>query len=59
LQTPDIQKTPEYVRAVEVRRALLDDARDEWWKLEVEALRTEMQDTVAEVKTQSSDVQEL
>jgi hypothetical protein len=59
LQTPDLQKTPEYVKAVEVRRALLDDTRDEWWKLEVEALCTEMQDTVAEVKTQSSDVQEL
>ena len=42
LQTLDIQKKPEYVRAVEVRRALLDDARNEWWKLEVKALRTEI-----------------
>lgn len=38
---------------------MLVDAKDEWWKLEVEALRAEMQDTVAEVKTQSSDMQEL
>jgi hypothetical protein len=47
------------MRTVEARCTVLEDAKDEWWKLEVEALRAEMQDTMAEIKTQSSDMQEL
>lgn len=53
------QRTPEYARTVEKRRDQVDAARDEWWMLEIEALRSEMKETVDEVKTRNNDVLEI
>jgi hypothetical protein len=35
-------QTSTQTKQADVRCALLEEARDEWWKLEVEALRLEM-----------------
>lgn len=58
MQEP-LKSTPEYTRTVEKRQTLLKEAKDEWWKLEVEAMRAEMKDTVDEVKIQTHNVQEI
>jgi hypothetical protein len=52
-------QTSTQTKQADVRHALLDEARDEWWKLEVGALRSDLQDIVVEVKTQGQDVQEI
>jgi hypothetical protein len=44
------------VRAAEARHIVLEDAKDKLWKLEVEALLAEMQNTVTKMKIQNSDM---
>lgn len=58
MQAP-LNNTPEYTRTIDRRHSLLEEARDGWWKMEVEAMRAEMKDTVDIVKIQTHNVQEV
>jgi hypothetical protein len=44
------------MRAAEARRTVLKNAKNEWWKLEVEMLLAEMRNIMAKMKTQSSNM---
>lgn len=44
---------------MEKRQAARDAARDEWWMVEIEAMRAELKETVEEVKTRNNDVMEI